>query len=139
MAESHAMDAALVATLAGDAALAALTPDGVFFEIADQGATHFLLLSLLTHVDTYIFEGSAYELFTYLVKAVMQDTSAANAETAAARMLELLKPEGSLTPVGYAPTSARRSERIRITELDVSSEVPWQHSGGHYDVLGSPV
>ena len=57
MPDSSAVDAALVAKLAGDAALMALTPDGVYFDLAPEGSKAFVLLGHVAHVDEPMLGG----------------------------------------------------------------------------------
>ena len=82
--DSSAVDAALVATLSGDATLAALCPGGVFFDVAPEKAEKFVIVSQVVHLDHYSQTGTAYEEFVYLVKAVVKDASGAIVKDAAA-------------------------------------------------------
>lgn len=133
MPDSSAVDAALKAKLAGDAALMALTPDGVYFDLAPEGSKQFVLLAHLAHVDEPVFGGTAWEQFTYLVKAVTPGPSADTAKAAAARIHEVL--EGALLmPEGYVDMYCGRVERVREQERDDINEVRWNHRGGHYEV-----
>jgi hypothetical protein len=137
-ADSSAVDAALSAKLLADSALIALMPDGVWFDEAGKSATKFVLVSHVAHEDTYMLQGSAYERFLYLVKAVALETSGANVRAAAARIHALLQ-DGTLTPSGYTLMRMQRVERIRYTEVDeVNADARWQHRGGHYEVMVSP-
>lgn len=131
------VDAALSSKLISDATLTALLPDGAYFDIAPQGKTRFVVLSLVSHDDAYMFGGSAMERFLYLVKAVALNTSGVNVATAAARIHTLLQ-DGALAPTGYTLMRLQRMERIRYTEVDEDSDARWQHRGGHYEILVSP-
>lgn len=138
MADSSAVDAALVALLSGDATLAALMTDGVFFDIAQSGATKFVVISQVIHEDDYTFSGSFVERFTFLVKAVERSTSGTTVKTAAARIHTLLQ-DATLTVTGYGSMLCRRQERVRYTEVDeIDRDIRWQHRGGRYEVWVNP-
>lgn len=138
MPDSGAVDAAIVARLAGDTALMALMKDGVYFDVAASGKTKFVIVSLATSVDDHEFCGTAFEESTYLVKAVTLGTSGTEVRTAAARIHVLLQ-NAPLTVSGYANVLLRRSEYVRYTEVDdVDNDIRWQHRGGRYDVWVSP-
>lgn len=133
-ADSSDIDAALVAKLLADAPLMALAVDGVAFDIAPQGATKFVIVSLLASTDTPMFRGRAYETGTYLVKFVEKGTSGLNAKSAAAR-IDAVLDGASLTIPGYTLMNIQRIERVRITEVDdVDNAIRWQHRGGLYEI-----
>lgn len=127
----------MTALLVNDATLTALLPDGVYFDVAKKNATRFVIVSQLAHEDEYVFGGSAWEVFDYLVKAVVLSTSGADVKTAAARIHTLLQ-DALLAPVGYVPMRLQRVERVRFTEVDDDSDSRWQHRGGRYAVMISP-
>lgn len=132
MPDSGDVDAALSAKLLADGALAALTPDGVWFDAAKKGALKFVLISLINEDDEQMFGGRAFEDGLYLVKAVMQETSTANAKAAAAR-IDALLDGGTLTVAGYTLMRMQRMNRVRLTEVDeTNADLRWQHRGGHY-------
>ncbi len=138
MADSSEVDAALSAKLLADATLMALMPDGVYFDVAAKSATRFVLISMVTEEDAYVFDGPLWENFTYLVKAVAQSTTGADVKTAAARINTLLNG-GTLAPTGYGLMRMQREERIRYTEVDdQDNDIRWQHRGGRYNVLVQP-
>ena len=138
MPDSGAIDAALVTKLFGDATLMALTPDGVFIDVAATGGTRFVIVSLVTAFDEPMLGGRAYEEAEYLVKAVHQSTSPASVRSAAAR-IDVLLDNQPLTVTGYEHMVTRRVERVRFTEVDeVNQDTRWQHSGGRYAVSVSP-
>jgi hypothetical protein len=63
MADSSEVDAALLARLA-DSELAALLPDGVWFDVAAPGATQFVLVAQLSHADEPMLDGAtAFETY----------------------------------------------------------------------------
>ena len=132
------VDAAIVATLSGDATLMALLTDGVFVDVSPSGKTAFALVSLISHEDLYIFNGSAFERSIYLIKAVVQSGTGTTAKTAAARIHALLQ-DVALTITGYAHALTRRVERVRMTEVDdLNQDLRWQHRGGRYELMVSP-
>ena len=139
MPDSSAVDAAIVAKLAGDATLMALTPHGVYFDLAPEGSSAFVLVAQLTHHEEPLLQGkTAWEEFTYLVKAVAPGSSADVAKAAAARIHEVLE-DALLMPDGYVDMRCARVERIRAQEIDDINELRWNHRGGHYEVWVTPV
>lgn len=137
VADASEVDAAVSSTLVNDATLAALMTDGVYFDVAAHGLTKFVIVSLLAHEDAYLFGGSAWERFVYLVKAVALSSTGADVKTAAARIHTLLQ-DGSLSPTGYGLMRMQRLERVRYTEVDDDTDQRWQHRGGQYEVLVQP-
>ena len=140
------VDTALLALLAGDAELAALLPDGVFYDSAPFGSVAFGIVSGLDHVDGYVLHGSASERFLYLVKGVLQDASdgsAAVAVDAAARRIHALLQDAHetqrLAPVGYRTLLVQRAQAVRYIDLDEEVDQRWLHRGGHYEVLVAPL
>lgn len=140
MADSSAVDAALLAVLVNDATLSAILTDGWFFDVAKQNATRFGIVSLLEHHDEAVYvAGRAVEDSLYLVKAVVLASSGADVLAAAARIDTLL--EGiTLTAAGYNGMACFREQRVRYTEPDaVDLSIRWQHRGAHYRVQMSLV
>lgn len=136
--DSSEVDAALVALLLADVPLTTLMPDGVFFDVAKKGAQRFVIVSQLAHEDVGMFNASAYEEFTYLVKAVALSTTGADVKAAATRIHALLH-DGTISPTGYALMRMRRLERVRYAEPDDENhDARWQHRGGQYAVSVSP-
>jgi hypothetical protein len=103
--------------LLADSQLTTLMPDGVFFDVAKKGSQRFVIVSQLAHEDVGMFNGSAYEEFTYLVKAVGLSTTGADVKAAATRIHTLLH-DGTIAPIGYALMRMRRLERVRYAEVD---------------------
>jgi len=129
-----AIDDALVAVLAGDATLAGLLPDGVWFDEAPPNARQFALVALLSTRDEATFGGRALEDAVYLVKAVSFDKSAATALAAAAQIDALLE-DASLAVAGGDCLAVFREQAIRYPEVDaLDPSIRWQHCGGHYRV-----
>jgi hypothetical protein len=137
-ADTSALDAAVIALLSGDAALMALMPGGVWWDLANA-STDFVIVSEMDHsLDYTIGPGTALENVLYLVKAVTRDTSGTAVRDAAQRIFELLQ-DATITVTGYHPSaSVRRVRRIRYTELDEETNQRWQHRGGHYEVRITP-
>jgi hypothetical protein len=140
MADSLEIDAALVAHLQQDAALAALVPDGVYFGAAAPGLRAFVIVSLVTALDAAVFGSRGLETISYLVKAVTRDASAVTAWQAAAR-IDVLLEDQVLTVPGYGWGAMCREERIRLPpEVDSLDEtIRWQHFGGIYRVQVTPI
>lgn len=140
MPDASAITAGLVATLLSDAPLMALMPDGVFRDVAAQGAQRFVIVSLIAAFDEGMFGGRAYEDRLYLVKAVALGSSGASVASAAARIEILLEdqPIGTGSPptvAGYTWMTCHREEPVEITEVDeVDPSIRWQHRGGHWRV-----
>lgn len=136
--DASAVDAAICALLAADPALAAAMPDGVWMDVAAPGSQQFVIVALLDHGQESLLEqGTAWEIYTYLIKAVSLGTSGQAVKTAAARIHELIQ-NASINAVGYADMRASRIERIRYTEVDEASDIRWQHRGGHYELWMIP-
>ena len=136
MPDSAAVDAAVFAVL-NDPTLKGLLPDGVYRDVAPQSKTKVAVVLTPTHSDTDQFQDTAYETFSYLVKAVTKDNSVITANNAAARIDQLMRALPS--PAGYVLMIARRRERVAYSEPDPSNpDLFWQHRGGLYDVMVSP-
>ena len=134
MPDSSAVDSAVISRLLGDATLQGLMPDGVFWDIAAPGKTRFVIVSQVIHEDEASFTQTAFERFTYLVKAVENSSSGANILAAAARIHVLLH-DATFTVTGYGLMASHRIERVRFTEVDdLNAYVRWQHRGGRYEV-----
>ena len=138
MADSSSVDAALAALLSADPVIQGLLPDGGYFDLAAKDSRRYLLLSLLDHDDSYVFEGTGWETFLYLVKAVTLDSSPKAAMDAAARVHALLQDKELVVP-GYWPMKTQRIEHIRILDTDEPTAVRWQQVGGHYELWLQPL
>lgn len=140
MSDTAAIDDAVVAKLAGDATLMAITTGGVYFGVAPRGETKVVIVSMVIHEDEYSMRAKAYERVLYTVKAVMKAktaTGVSGADAAAARIDALLH-DVALTITGYRHMLTLRTERVRYPELDEDSDERWQHSGGRYEVWAAP-
>jgi len=137
MADSSAIDAALVAKLAADATWMAFVPDGVYMDEAPPGSQRFVIVSLIDESDDQMLGGRALEDALYLVKAVSLSTAGGDVKSAAAR-IDVLLEQGSLTVSGYAISCMRREARVRATEVDeIDPSLRWNHRGGQYRVVAS--
>lgn len=135
MSDSSAIDNALVAFLLADTQLAALMPDGVYWDEAKAGATKFVIVSLVDEVDVPVFQGRAYEDGLYLVKAVALLSAGGDVKAAAARIDAILEDTQDLAATGYGLMTVHRESRVRYTEVDdADPKVRWQHRGGRYRV-----
>ena len=138
MADTSDVDAAVVGRLLADATLMGLMPDGVYWDVARQGATRFVIVSQVFHLDVPMQAQTAYEQITYLVKAVELATSGANIQAAAARINALLH-DATFTITGYGLMNSQRVERVRYVDPDPEDpDVRWQHRGGRYELTVSP-
>lgn len=146
MSDSSEIDNALSTKLLSDTTLMALMPDGVFFDVAQASMvsssatpTRFVIVSLLSALDTDQFRSTAYESPIYMVKAVMKSDSGATTiiKNAAARIQTLLHDQ-SLTIPGYGLMTMHRIERIRFTEPGQTADANWWHRGGQYLIEAVP-
>jgi len=88
--------------------------------------------------DVYVLHGVLWERFTYLVKAVAEGASALAVKAAADRIRQLLH-EQALPIAGYQCQVCRRTQRVRYTEESQDTDQLWQHRGGEYEVLATPL
>lgn len=138
VADVAAVDAALVARLAGDAQLQALVPDGVYLGFAASGLTRFVLVEPITHDDTEGFRAPLYETFLYAVTARVRLTSGVDVDAAAFRIHTLLQDQ-VLTVAGYTHMATLRSNRIRYPEPGAQdNDIRWQVAGAVYEIVVSP-
>jgi hypothetical protein len=140
--DTGAVDAAVIAVLAEDAALVALCPDGVWYAVAGQGAQAFVLVDRANHeIDANVFDSDDRmevlgETFTYEVTAVIPETAPVKARQAGARIRALLDGNSLLAPAGFQlqkPIIERSG--IRFPEPDPNNpDRVIQHWGARYDV-----
>jgi len=138
-----AVDAAIVAVLAGDAALTALVPDGVWLTTAPARRplrTGFVIVQHQTHGDTEGFRAAMYEEFRYRVTAWVLSPSPAPAAAAAYRVHELLEDTVITGITGYTHMSSLRVDRVGPdVQIDpIDNELRWQIAGADYEVFVSP-
>lgn len=138
--DSSLIDSALIAKLASDATLLALCPNGVYFAEAPQGATRFVVVSLVDEADEPVFGTRAIEDSLYLVEARMLSTAGGDIHAAALRIDQLLEDQslGIGSPpsvVGYTWMCCHRESRTRMTEVDaIDPNLRWFRRGGMYRV-----
>jgi hypothetical protein len=141
--DSSAVDEAIIQRLSGDAALAALMPDGVYWDVAAGNAQAFVTVSLVDSQDQYLFEaaqGEEIETLTYEAKAWVLDTSGqASVREAAARIHQLLHGEALPVIDGFACLAILRRGRVRRTYVDTINDVRWLQRGGRYQVTVQPL
>jgi len=141
MSDSSDIDNAIVAALGADLPLLALMPNGVYFDVGPEGATQYVLVSLVVALDIPMFGGTAFEDCYYTIRAMERnDVPTRNAKAAAARIQTILPPmKATLVIPGYSLKLIRRTERIRRTEIDqVDNSIEWYHRGGQYQVMVAP-
>jgi hypothetical protein len=134
--DSGAIDNAILDVLSGDATLAALAPDGVFFEEARHGSTCFICCSLEESVDDATFGPRRIESALYLV-AIFSRAGAATASDvhAAETRIDVLLDDAVLTVPGYDVIHCFREGRVRTTRRDpLDASVLWYLRGGRYRV-----
>jgi hypothetical protein len=131
---------ALQAALQADAALSALMPDGVWWDLAKAGKTRVVIIKLMHHEPTDMFGACAFEeALYYLVKAVDFDISAVRARDAAKRIDALLNG-GTLAVPGYVVMQIQFNEEVHYAEPDPANpEGRVNHWGGTYRVTVSPI
>jgi hypothetical protein len=148
MPRSSAIRSALINKLLADATLMALTPDGVFGDVAGASlvtggtAKRFVIVSLVTAIDEWEFQRRAFEDGLYLVEARILSSSVAGAlgkvHDAAERIDVLLDPQppaapATLTVAGYGLMELAREEPLEMTEFDeADASILWHRCGGHY-------
>ncbi len=132
--DSSLIDDALVAKLLNDSKLKAMLPDGVWWDVAGNTAKKFVIVSMVEHNDVPVFGGRAWEETLYLVKAVTLFSEGVNIGAAAKRIDAILE-DGSLSIEGFGLMAMFRERRVRFTERDdTNASVRWLHRGGHYRV-----
>jgi hypothetical protein len=130
---------AILQILQQDAALRVLMPDGAWFAEAPPGATRFVILSLVSSMDTPFFGGPAYKESVYLVEARALMTSGADVESAFARITTLLT-DAVLTIPDYGAMLVQFEEELEMVEVDqIDPSIRWNRCGGHLHVMVAPL
>jgi hypothetical protein len=130
---------AILQILQQDAALRVLMPDGAWFSEAPPGSTRFVILSLVSSMDTPIFHGPAYKESVYLVEARALMTSGADVEQAFARITTLLT-DAQLTIPDYGAMLVQFEEELETVEVDdIDPSIRWNRCGGHLHVMVAPL
>lgn len=139
MSQSVDVDFAVLAQLA-DPTLASLMPGGVYFDIVPASAgSKFVLVELYDHEDQYQFQGRAFERFVYDITAVEKASAIGDGEDARQR-IEAVLQDVALTITGYDHSKTRRVRYLRFMRPDENDRANrWQHRGGRYEVIVSPV
>jgi len=138
---SHAITVAIYNTLANDATLKTLLPDGIWLTYAlplsaTTPRTRFGIVDLVPLIarDLPVFGHRAIEERQYIVKAVLRDLSPVNANQAAQRINELLE-DVPIPATGYTWQTGHRLWPIETVEADSADpKLAWQHRGGYYRV-----
>jgi hypothetical protein len=134
------VDAAVVQRLLQDPALAALMPDGVFFNTAPLHATRFVVLERFGPTPTYMFGGPAWAIFRYQIKAVALNSTGSDVNAAEARIYALLQDAFDLAIPGAAVMRLELFQGIRYMDPDPENPaIRWQHRGGLYDLQATPL
>lgn len=137
--DTSAIDAAVVGRLLADSALMAAMPGGVYFDVAADGKTQYVLVSHVDASDDHYFENERDEHIVYAIKAVELSTTGSNVGTAA-RRIDALFDGADFAITGYNLHSSQREKPLRYTEVDdVDRSKRWQHRGGHYEVVAQPL
>jgi hypothetical protein len=136
--DSSDIDNALIGYLAGDAALRAQLPDGVYQDEAVPGAKQYALVTVVDAVDYDVFDGEGFESVLYQITAVLLQGAAGNIKAAAARLHELLQEQTFPIP-GFTLMACYRENRVRGTEVDTNDpDIRYFHRGGRYRVQATP-
>jgi hypothetical protein len=149
---SSAITSALITKLWADAALKALAPDGVFKGVAGGSmtrpsatATRFVIVSLASAFNSFVFEGRSALRATYLVEARMLSTAGGDVNAAAARIDELLDPQPPAAPLtltipGWALLLCRQEAPTEDVEFDdADRSIRWDRGGGEYELRVAPI
>lgn len=130
---------AILQLLQGDAALALLLPDGVWFAEAPPGSTRFAIVSLIAAHNEPMFGGPAFKDAFYLVEARGLSTTGTNVETAYDRIAALLT-DADLTIDGYGAMLMQFEEDVESVEVDdIDPSIRWNRCGGHLHVMVAPL
>lgn len=142
MITKRVVDNALLAKLGADAPLLAFCPNGVYYGVAPENATRYVLV--------YRFDGSHEETFDqpiaqmeliYLVKVVMAKSANGDMVGATQRVQDLLLRQP--LPVAGAVASTHLAEdygEVRSVEQDqVDPSILYFHDGDYYAAVVSPI
>lgn len=135
MADSDAIDVALVTKIEAIPGLAAKAPGGVFMNTAPVGTVDpYVIYGLQAAPDHGVMEEDsiAFEESHYLVKAVGRDPAKVRD---AARLLHGGLQDQDLVISGYFCMDVSRTDRVSYTEPDGDDR--WIHRGGIYRVSAS--
>jgi hypothetical protein len=132
------VERALIGKLAGDATLAAVLTDGVYYDVAPIGSTRFAIVSLSSSRGLYeLNDGETFRALIYIVKAVVLGSASADVAAADKRIQELVDRQPlDVSAAGAELMVAHWIDRIRYTET-VNNDV-WQHRGARYEITVTP-
>jgi hypothetical protein len=143
MADAGLVDAAVVEVLANDAALAALCPHGVYWDLRPATSPPATAFVIVSHFDYRATPGlddvTLYERMLYWVVARIAGTSKVQARQAAARIHALL--QGTLldlSAAGYTPMQCSRVDRRADSDRDPVDKSTWHYHGGLYELMSYP-
>lgn len=139
MINASEIERALIGKLASDPQLTALVPDGVYWDLAAQGSTQFVIVTMSTSRGLAEFHDvDTMRTFIYLVKAVALGTDRDPIAPAAERIQALLDHgDLDLPPeAGCSLMVLRWVDRVRYTET-AAGEI-WQHRGARYEITVTP-
>lgn len=132
VADSSAIENALIARLGADAALLALMPNGVYYGVAPPGSTRYVTVLIDTSADVAAFGKRAQEDTRYRVHAVGLSSDHPDMRAAAYRIDQLLEDE-PIDVDGFVWATLYRVSRIRDADPDPSNpSLTWQYRGGIY-------
>lgn len=133
------VEKALIGKLSADAELIGYLSDGIYYDLARQGATRFGIVSLSTSRGLYeLNDGETFRAFTYVVKAVVLGNGNDPVAKADARIQALIDRQPLALPPesGASLMVARWVDRVRYTET--ANNEFWQHRGGRYEITVTP-
>jgi len=134
------IERAIIGKLTADPELTSYVPDGVYWDLAVQGSTQFVIVSASTSRAEMEFHGiDSWRALIYTVKAVVQSTGTPVIAQADARINALLDRQPLELPeaAGAGLMVMRWLDRVRYTE-NVDGNT-WQHRGARYEVIVTPV
>jgi hypothetical protein len=134
--DSSDIDNALVAKLGSDTTLLANMTHGVYMDEAVEGATRYVIVSVVEATDVYTFGRKEYEDILYLVEPRALAGSGGDVKAAAARIETLLQDQ-PLTVTGYTWMTTFRHGRPgepREVRDAANPNVRWQRRGALYRV-----
>jgi hypothetical protein len=126
---------AILQTLQGDPALAALLPDGAWFAEAPPGSTQFVIVQLISAANVPMFGGPAFKDCVYLVEARALMSAGVDVNAAYARIVDLFT-DTPLAIDGYGTALIQFEEDVEMVEVDdVDPSIRWSRCGGHLHVM----
>lgn len=139
MIDATEVERALIGKLAGDATLAAVLTDGVYYDVAPIGSTRFCIVSLSSSRGLYeLADGETFRALIYVVKAVVLGSASADVAAADKRIQELVDRQPlDVSAAGAELMVAHWIDRIRYTET-ANNDV-WQHRGARYELTVTPI